>query len=187
MPGLWSCCDRLKHHSFLSNFIQLDLLRLLRQILGNIAIPEAVATELDQAGDLLGDWLRLSKDFIHITPCERNLLTDQLLIRLHLGEAEAIVLAIQHKAKLLLCDDLDARRLALYHGLKVTGTLGILLRAGSPGFSPPSPHSLINCAQKFDSGLPMSFMSNCSPLQVNCNNMVPQVLQGDFHLPSERI
>ena len=56
---------------------------------------------------------------------------------LHRGEAEAISLAVRENASLLLCDDLDARRLALYHGLKVTGTLGILLKAKQSGLPLP--------------------------------------------------
>ena len=45
------------------------------------------------------------------------------------GEAEAIVLALEVNANLVLLDDREARLQAKRLGLRVTGTLGILLRA----------------------------------------------------------
>jgi predicted nucleic acid-binding protein len=48
---------------------------------------------------------------------------------LDLGEAEAIVLALNEKADYFLTDDLDARIIAAEHQLEVHGTIGIILRA----------------------------------------------------------
>ena len=45
------------------------------------------------------------------------------------GEAEAIVLALELKSKWLLLDERDARKIEKSLGLRVTGILGILLRA----------------------------------------------------------
>jgi predicted nucleic acid-binding protein len=45
------------------------------------------------------------------------------------GEAEAITLALETRAKWVLLDESEARRIAKDLGLKVTGVLGILLRA----------------------------------------------------------
>lgn len=45
------------------------------------------------------------------------------------GEAEAIALAIQHKASLILLDESNARKIAHLYGLKVTGVIGILIKA----------------------------------------------------------
>jgi predicted nucleic acid-binding protein len=57
--------------------------------------------------------------------------TDMTLVQaaLHKGEAEAIVLAAELHAERLVLDDQDARRFADRCGLKVIGTLGILLGA----------------------------------------------------------
>ena len=52
------------------------------------------------------------------------------------GEAEAIALALQKRADWLLLDERDARRVAKSLGLKVTGVLGILLRARLDGQLP---------------------------------------------------
>jgi predicted nucleic acid-binding protein len=42
------------------------------------------------------------------------------------GEVEAISLALELKADLLLADDRKARRIALQHGLVITGAVGVL-------------------------------------------------------------
>lgn len=52
------------------------------------------------------------------------------------GEAETIALAIQLKAERTLLDEREARRVAKSLGLKVTGVLGILLRARREGKLP---------------------------------------------------
>ncbi len=50
------------------------------------------------------------------------------------GESAAISLALEMKADCLLVDDLKARNTARAHGLRVTGTLGILELASAQGF-----------------------------------------------------
>ncbi len=45
------------------------------------------------------------------------------------GEAEAIALAVQEEAALILADDLEAREEAERLGLKIRGTVGIVLDA----------------------------------------------------------
>ena len=57
-------------------------------------------------------------------------------VKLRPGEAEAIALAVQMKAEWLLLDEQEARRVAKALGLKVTGILGILLRAKRLGNLP---------------------------------------------------
>ena len=49
------------------------------------------------------------------------------------GEAEAIALAKEIKAKLILLDERDARRIAKSLGLTVLGTVGILIQAKHTG------------------------------------------------------
>ncbi len=52
------------------------------------------------------------------------------------GEAEAIVLALELKADLLLVDDRDARNLAKKLGLQLMGTLGVIALAKYRGLIP---------------------------------------------------
>jgi predicted nucleic acid-binding protein len=52
------------------------------------------------------------------------------------GEAEAIRLALERPAAVVLLDDAAARSIATRMGPQVTGTLGLLLRAKQKGFVP---------------------------------------------------
>jgi uncharacterized protein len=56
-----------------------------------------------------------------------------LLLQLHQGEAEAIALATELKADMVLIDEQEGLQLASKTGLAVTGVLGILLRAKRAG------------------------------------------------------
>jgi hypothetical protein len=52
------------------------------------------------------------------------------------GEAEAIALALELSADLILLDERDGRSAAERAGLRVTGVLGVLLRAKTDGQIP---------------------------------------------------
>jgi hypothetical protein len=61
-------------------------------------------------------------------------IADMLTAELDRGEAEAIALALQEKADWLLIDERVGRRFAQRVGLKVKGTLGILLEGVRRGY-----------------------------------------------------
>jgi predicted nucleic acid-binding protein len=75
-------------------------------------------------------WAAKPADWLQIHAAEANAAD---LIDLDLGEAEAIALARQLSADLLLMDDQAGRRAALQAGLRVTGTLAVLDDASSQG------------------------------------------------------
>ena len=52
---------------------------------------------------------------------------------LHAGEAEALALAAETGADLILLDDGDARGRAIEAGFRITGILGVLLNAKKMG------------------------------------------------------
>ena len=68
--------------------------------------------------------------------CLRDPTRAQMLSDLDRGEAEAIALAQELGADLVIVDERLARRHTRRLGLSLTGTLGVLLRAKSAGLVP---------------------------------------------------
>lgn len=116
----------------ISNLALIGRLDLLRSQLSELWIPTAVSDELEAHPDQ--DCLKAIKaaigdEWIHVAAPKQTGLRSMLLQQLHKGEAEAIALASDMRAGLLLIDELEGRALATQAGLTVTGTLGILLKA----------------------------------------------------------
>jgi len=64
------------------------------------------------------------------------------------GEAEAIALALQWHAEYVLLDERNGRRIARSQGLKVTGVVGILIRAKQQGELPSLGAALVKLRLK---------------------------------------
>jgi predicted nucleic acid-binding protein len=108
-------------------------LKLLHDFFQEIYIPEEVYDEVVRRGkDLPGAAEVEAASFIKVENADNKVAVDALSISLDRGEAEAIVLAEKKKA-LLIIDDGDGRRTAELLGLKITGTIGILLLASKEG------------------------------------------------------
>jgi predicted nucleic acid-binding protein len=75
-------------------------------------------------------------EWIHTFQVKDHLAVDLLRESLEAGESEAIVLAQELEARYILLDDTLARRKARLIGLRVTGTLGILLMSKKAGCIP---------------------------------------------------
>jgi hypothetical protein len=63
-------------------------------------------------------------------------IVDALQAELDIGEAEAIALAVEKQANLLLSDERRGRQVATRMGLTYIGLLGVLLEAKRKGFLP---------------------------------------------------
>jgi predicted nucleic acid-binding protein len=104
----------------------------LREQFGTILIPEAVARELGAltfAEARAGVNAALANQWIEVRKVEQEAMVQLLSAGLHLGESEAIALACETKATWTLLDEREARATAQRMNLKITGVLGVLLRA----------------------------------------------------------
>lgn len=111
-------------------------LDLLRQQFGKILIPKAVLAELRVEETLPGSaQLRqaIASGWLQVEDIENPSLVELLQRDLDRGEAEAIALALLLDADWILLDERDGRRIAKSLGLKVTGILGVVIRASRLG------------------------------------------------------
>lgn len=98
---------------------KLNIIDILKDLYASINVPGAVLSEL---GHDLPHWIRIMPlDNIDKAKDFRKKLGD--------GESEVIALGIEKKSYVLVLDDLKARQTAQKLGLKITGLLGILLKA----------------------------------------------------------
>lgn len=121
------------------NLAIIGRLTLLEQQFGEIWLPPAVLSELRLDEDLPGVQVireALAAQWIHSQAVEEVSLVEVLRRELDNGEAEAIALAVQLKAKRILLDEKEGRRIAKTLELPSTGVLGILLRAKKEGALP---------------------------------------------------
>jgi predicted nucleic acid-binding protein len=117
--------------SLLCYLAWIEKLDLLVALFGEIIIPPAVLDELKaietpvqvrRSFEQVPAWLKVQ--IPKSTP-------DQTLGVLHLGERQAILLAEEIEADLILLDDRDARRIVADRGLRLTGLLGVLDEAAN--------------------------------------------------------
>lgn len=109
----------------------LDQLSLLRELYTEIWIPPAVRTEFLESEPIVrqasldnAPWIKT----VRLTHSQRAVYAG-----LHNGEASVLALAEEYNARLVIIDELKARRYAQQIGLQVTGTIGVLLLAKERG------------------------------------------------------
>lgn len=99
-------------------------------------IPKAVFAECDRIGNVKTHRLILqavADDWLILRQVTESFVVDRMLSNLDRGEAEAIALAAEIGADILLIDELEGRSVARELGLTVRGVLGVLLRAKKTG------------------------------------------------------
>lgn len=109
-------------------------------LFGRVIVPESVAEELSHPGapETVRAWISGPPSWLEIAS-PNTTVPD---IDLHPGERDALCIALERGADLVLVDDQAARRVAREHGIPVTGTLGVLERAAERG--------LLNLEQAID-------------------------------------
>jgi predicted nucleic acid-binding protein len=115
----------------------IDRLDLLRRLYNEVIIPEAVRREVVMtapgaagAADVAG------ANWINVRSVEDRTLVEALRVTLDMGEAEAIALALEVNADLLLVDERRARAVAQRLGQPVIGVLGVIVEAKLSGLIP---------------------------------------------------
>jgi len=101
-------------------------------LFGQVVIPQAVLNELQsaQAPDKVRQWFAHRPDWLVVREVQQG---DPTLAHLDPGEREAIALAQELQADLILLDENRGRREAISRGFNITGTIGLLDRAGARG------------------------------------------------------
>ncbi len=122
----------ISNTSPLLNLAIIDHLHLIEQQFGEIIIPKGVFVELRISENLKGSQeLRqaIKKGWIKVKEVQNKAFVQLLRRELDLGETEAIALAIESKADLLLLDEREGRKIARNFNVKITGIMGIILKA----------------------------------------------------------
>lgn len=111
-------------------------LELLRQLYGTIVVPDAVVAEINAGaaqGEDVPDLLGLNWLVPRSVPVPEVL---RLVTDLGEGEVQVLALALENPNALVILDDRLARSLAALNDIKLTGTIGVLLRAKVNGLIP---------------------------------------------------
>lgn len=114
----------------------IDMLNLLQYICKNesLFIPKAVWNEVVTEGkDRPGALEVAASGWIKVKEVKNQWIVKVLVTQLDYGEAEVIALALEMGARLVLLDEKEAREFARKLGLKVLGTIGLLIWAKKEG------------------------------------------------------
>ena len=113
----------------LANIGKLDV---LRQMYGTLTIPQAVFDEIKSPS--VQRQVNANRDWIRVEQINDISQKQMYRAKLHAGEVEVMILAQEKKADLVILDDNAAKKTAKFLGLRVIGTLGILVLAKKRGY-----------------------------------------------------
>lgn len=118
--------------SAITNLAAIQHLQLLPQLYNQVTIPEAVYRELIDIKPPIPENLEVqTASWVEVRQVFNREIIERLQaeVRLDPGESEAIALALELNADLLLIDERRGRAEANRLGIKITGLLGILVEA----------------------------------------------------------
>jgi predicted nucleic acid-binding protein len=118
-------------------------IEILPALFERVILPSAVKDELANPDTplLVRNWIAAPPSWVNVRHTAKPL-SNISMAELGAGETEAITLAVELHADLLLMDDRRGVTVALQRGLTVTGTMGLLARAAK--------HGLLDLAAAFD-------------------------------------
>ena len=118
----------------LNYLVLIQAVDVLPQLYGRVLIPHAVKEELSHpnAPDAVRAWIVQPPPWLDLLSLTSPV--DPAFSHLDAGECEAISLALEHRAVLLLMDDRDGAIAARSRGLTLIGTLGVLDIAAARGW-----------------------------------------------------
>ena len=120
-------------------------LKFLEQIYSEILLPREVVLELEAGGVDCDELTAIKEANSVLKPVQAEIDLPVLLrSQLDRGEASVIQTALSQEILVVAIDEKLGRRMARLHELKVTGSLGILLKAAKAGLVP----SLESCFQR---------------------------------------
>lgn len=111
---------------------RINRLELLKHLFRKVYISKETYNEV-VVKDKVGSKHIEKAEWINVKSIKDKSSVNILRIDLDKGEAESIILASELNADLLLVDELISRNIAEALGLKISGTLGILLKAKKSG------------------------------------------------------
>ncbi len=98
---------------------KINMLYLLKELYGTILVFEEVAGEY---GDEVAEWIKTRQ-------VQDAKALKVISAFVDLGEASSIALAMETENSTIIIDDLKGRKVAEKLGLRITGTIGVLLKA----------------------------------------------------------
>jgi len=98
---------------------KINELELLHQLYGEVYTTVEIAEEY---GEHLPDW-------VVVVNIKDKLVQQILELQIDKGESSALALALETPNCTLIIDDLKARKIALQLNIKITGTIGIIIKA----------------------------------------------------------
>ncbi|MSS71872.1 MAG: DUF3368 domain-containing protein [Candidatus Latescibacteria bacterium] len=117
------------------NLAAIGQLDLLQKLYEKVLIPQAVYREITVAGaGQPGDLEVRTLEWMEVRQVTDHDLVTAICTDVDEGEAEAIALAVEQKANLLLLDERRGRMIASRLELRFIGLLGVLLEAKDKGY-----------------------------------------------------
>lgn len=105
---------------------KIEALDLLQMVYGQILTTSDIAEEF---GEELPDWVIVKEV---LDKSKQKILE----LQIDKGESSAIALALEIPESILILDDFKARKIAQQLGLKITGTIGVIVKAKLTGKIP---------------------------------------------------